>query len=623
MLTTEVQRSEARGMGRERAGLLALCGLAALGCLLGLVSPPTAGVDEGLAQQALDLIRVITTTALAVVLMLGPGIAWRASRPGCRRELGFLPLPGLALLVCTGSVAWALAGEVSPRAVCAFVLIPVLGCLLAGILRAGTDEILEGEERRALLLVGLVLGLAIARSLWSLGPAGELYGGTISRTLEVGDRSDSRIPFHVVQLLSLGHSPYGAQAASYFSPFTFSHRGPLPGIASAPVVLLAGGQPPERMPDLPWSPFDGQGFMAYRLAMMALASTAFLSLWTLTRCLGGHQAARLALLLAATTPFLVHEVWFTWPKLAAASFVFLAAVSLIQKRPLLAGLLVATGYLFHPLALLSVPALVLMALWPFVGSRMWHPSLPSALCVLGGAAVGPVAWRFVNGSHYAQDTFVDYLTAAAPSDPVTLPAWLSHRIESLVNTLVPLRLFIFSADDPWLNVVGGQSPPIVHFFLQYWTALPFGVSILFLPLLLASLWRAARRWVWPFVVGIVTPFVVFTVYWGSASTGMLREGLHVWILTLFVVVAVEQEYQRFEWLRSKPIRVLLALRSLEVLLVAVLPTVVTRERVYDERFVLTDTVALVALFIFCAGLCSLVWRQQPQLRSPCPPTKEI
>jgi hypothetical protein len=93
----------------------------------------------------------------------------------------------------------------------------------------------------ALLVVGCVLGLAIDRSLWALGPIGELYGESISRTLEVGGRSDSRIPFVIVQLVAHGTAPFSDLANSYFSPFDFSSRGPLAGLASAQVVLAAAG----------------------------------------------------------------------------------------------------------------------------------------------------------------------------------------------------------------------------------------------------------------------------------------------------------------------------------------------------------------------------------------------
>ena len=411
--------------------MLGLCGLALLSCVLGLAVAPPAGLHQGATQQILDVSRVLSTAALAVVLILGPGLAWRAGRRRPHLSLGFLPLPGFALLVGTGAVTWALAGNVAPRGVCLVLLLPVLGWIVAGVLRAGPDALLEPEERRALLVVGCVLGIAVARALWSLGPSGELYAGTISRTLEVGDRSDSKISFRVVQMVAHGTSPYSALGAALMRPYSFSDRGPLSGLASAPIVLMGGGRPPLATAGQPWAPFDAQGFAAYRLAMMALAVTAFLSLWTITRRLGGRRAARLALLLAATTPFLVHEVWFTWPKLLAASFVLLAALSLFDGRPLLAGLLVGTGYLVHPLALLSLPALLLLALWPLAGARLRRPHIRSGLLVAGGVAAWLAAWRVVNWSHYSQGEFLKYFKQAGRhgslGDAATLGTWLTER----------------------------------------------------------------------------------------------------------------------------------------------------------------------------------------------------
>jgi hypothetical protein len=604
------------GIDRERAAMLGVCVLALLACVLGATAPPSAHPHESPGQQALDMVRVVSTAALAATLILGPGIVWRARRGWRRVDLGFVPLPGLALLAVTGGLAWALAGEVAPRLVCFLALIPVLVWLLGSVLRMEAGAMLQAEERRVLLVVGCVLGLAVARAMWSLGPSGELYAGAVSRTLEVGDRSDSRISFHVVQLVTHGTAPFSALGRAYFFPYDFSSRGPLSGIASAPVVLLAGGRPPTGLPNQAWAPFDQQGFMAYRLAMMAFASTAFLSLWTLTRHLGGRTAARLALLLAATTPFLVHEVWFTWPKLLAASFVLLAFASVIAGRPLLAGVLIGIGYLVHPVALLFLPPLALLALWPLVGARLRRPRLKQALLVAAGAAVFLVSWRLVNGSHYSQSDFLDYLTAAGSQTHsylpihVTLGTWLSDRLESVGNTLVPMELFLFSADAPQINVFGGSSPGVIHFFFQYWGSLPFGIGILFFPLALLSLWRACRRWTWAVVVTVVLPFVGFAVYWGSFNTGMLREGLQPWILMLIAVIALEQRHEGFAWLRSPATRAILALRSAEVLAVAMVPTLATRHRLLDQHFALTDTVALLAMVAFCGCLGALVWSER-------------
>jgi hypothetical protein len=344
-------------------------------------------------------------------------------------------------------------------------------------------------------------------------------------------------------------------------------------------------------------------------------------------------------------PILVHEVWFTWPKLLAASLVLLEAVSLLDKRPLIAGLLVGAGYLAHPVALLSVPPLCLLVLWPpppvrpgstggFIQTiRVPRPRIRAGATFLLGVAACLIAWRLANGSHYTQSSFLHYLTQAGRQrtigaklitafgghpGPVPLSAWISDRLVSVANTLVPLRLFFLSAHDPSINAVNsacypfcvGRSPGIVRFFFQYWTALPFAVGIVFFPMLLLSLWRALRRRPWATIATVIVPFVAFAIYWGDADTGLVREGLQVWVLTLIVVIAVEQRSEGFAWLRSVPARGILALRSLEVFLIATLPMLLTRHRIAQSRFRLTDMVDVLAMVILCGWLGSITWRER-------------
>ncbi len=617
--------------------LVGLCATALVGCALGLLVPIDSASPPGRAVQVLDVVRLLSTAVMVIVLVLGPGLLWRARGSTRRLELGFVPLLGLGLLVLTGGLAWVLAGAVSPRIVSAVVLVPILAMILAAVARTDPRDLFTLEERSVLVIFICVLGIAAARALWSLGPVGELLGGSIYRTLEVGDRPDSRISYGVVQLIAHGGRPYGAAASAYFAPYNFSARGPLAGMASAPPVLLAGGVPPTGTEAHPWLPFDPQGFMAYRLAMMSFAGTALLSLWTLARRLAGSRSAWFAVALAATTPFVVHEVWFTWPKLLAASFVLLAAASLIDRRPLISGLLIGVGYLVHPLVLLSLPALVLLALWPLTGARLRRPQLRAGLYLLGGVAIWLVSWRVANGSHYDQSDFLHYVTQAGRGKvfaddllrslgghpgPVTLGQWIADRAVAIANTLVPLRLFLFSSHDPSINVVApcyplcaGRSPGVVHFFFQYWNTLPFGIGIAFFPLLLVSLWRATRRWPWAIFTAIIVPFGTFAVYWGDASTGLLREGLHVWMLTLLAGVAIEQGARGFPWLRSSSTRALLSLRVVEVLLVAVAPTIATTHQFLDHRFAVTDSLALLTMTGVCGTIAVVVWRETDPFRA--------
>jgi hypothetical protein len=385
-----------RGINRERAAMLGLWGLAVVACVLGLAAPP--GTHEGLAGPAIDVINVISTAALTITLVLGPGILLRARRSPRRPDLGFLPLPGLGLLAATAGAAWALADHVTPSAVCLLILAPVLGSMFVSVLRAGPDELLEPEEQRALLVVGCVLGLAIAKALWSLGPFGELYGGSVSRTLEVGGRSDRRIPFHVVQLVAHGTAPFSLLAASYFFPFDFSSRGPLAGLASAPVVLAAGCRPPTALPGQSWAPFDPQGFMAYRMAMMAFACTAFLSLWTLIRSLGSQKSRPLRIAPGGHHPVLGPRGLVHLAEIVRRVIRNIGGGKSHHGRPLRAGLLVGIAYLIHPGALLFVPTLCGLALWPLLGARLRRLQLRPVVLVLAGAVSCLVAWRVINGS---------------------------------------------------------------------------------------------------------------------------------------------------------------------------------------------------------------------------------
>jgi hypothetical protein len=177
--------------------------------------------------------------------------------------------------------------------------------------------------------------------------------------------------------------------------------------------------------------------------------------------------------------------------------------------------------------------------------------------------------------------------------------------------LLPLA----GAQDPSINVVNGSSPPVIHFFFQYWNTLPFGFAIIFLPLLVVGLWRAGRRWPWPVVATVVVPFAFFTIYWGAATSGMMREGLQAWALTLCAVIACEQAASGFGWLRSTPIRIVLALRVVEVLAMAIVPTVATRHELISAGFGLTDAVAFASMLGFGAALGALVWKAAPPPRA--------
>lgn len=581
---------------------------------VGLVAP---GVGTGAGPLA--PVRLALAATCSVALVLGPGLAWWAAARSRGRTFPFalVGVPGPALLVATGLLCWWAAPEGDPALVAAAILGPVLVALVA-CAATPSLRVAPGEHaRRALVVAMVVLAVGAAKGSWSPGPPGELYGGTISRTLEVGQRSDSRIPFHVVQLVAHGTSPYTDLGRSYFSPWSFSDRGPLGGLAASPLVLLSGASVPAAMPDQAWSPFDAQGFAAYRLAMSTLAVTCLFPLFALVTRLRDPRAGLLAVLLAALTPFVVHEVYFTWPKLFAAGLVLSAAVLVLDRRPGWAGFAVGGAYLVHPMALLSLPALALV--WVLVvwrpAERPWLARAAAGLAAMAVAAAFSLGvWRAVNGDEYRQDGFAEYALNVDGRRPADAAAWVSGRATSVFNTLVPLHLVVADGNHPAVNSVSGPSPGVVRFFLQYWTGVPFGMGLLALPALLACLAAAARRWTALFLATVLVPFLVFAAYWGADRTGLLREGMHVWVLTLvaFAAAAVARRRQRAA-AASRLEAAAWSLRAVEVVAMMVVPAVVAGDGLYRSAFLRTDVLALI---VMVAGPAWLAWQTYAFLRAP-------
>jgi hypothetical protein len=586
--------------------MLALLVLAGIGCLLGAFNQP-GPPNPTLRTEIGDLIRVATSTALAIVLLFGPGVLWRIY--GRRIGLAYVPLPGMALLIVVAIFVWIISASVSPRAVFFAVFVPVLAVFAFALLTAGREDIFDREEQRTLGFCALALGIAIGRTIWSLDPDGELYAGSISRTFYPEPRPDSRISYLISELIAHGKGPYSPEGAALFSPYNFSSRGPLGGLAAAPIVFMGGGKPPIENPEMPWAPFDEQGFMAFRLATMTYCVTVLLSLWELVRRVAGINAARFAIILGAATPFFFDELVFTWPKLLAASMVLLAALAIIERRPLISGLFVGVGYLMHPSALLALAAIGLLALWPLRGANWRRPDIKAAIFLAIGVAVSLVAWRLVNGGHYDQNGFLEYFREAGFEAHPDALHWLGYRGGSLGNTLVPGMLPIFYAHDHSINVFGGQSTWPIHWLFQYWAGIPFGLAIVFFPMLLYSLYKAARRWPWPFFAVVVAPLVLFTAYWGSSITGMLREGMQSWVFALLAVVAVQQASANFSYLREKLPRAILSLRALESLLaVAGMVMVTNRLKPLNGGYTLIN-LAAIALMLGCSlGMAWAIWK---------------
>lgn len=564
----------------------------AWGGWLGFSTPFNARLAQTINHR--EIASTLATVGLTIVMVLGPGLVWRAARKG-----GFISViwPGPLALCLGGAVCWGLGGSFAPEHIAltwVALTVAIVGWL--GWRMRVWSLWSEVEKRVLLLFVWCVVG-ASAKAAFSGGPPGELYAGYISRTLEVGDRPDSRISFHTVQLIAHHLSPHGTEAAKYFAPWDFSGRGPLAGMAAAPLVLAVGAQPPLGMPEQAWRPFDRQGFAAYRIAMIALAAVAMLAMFGLLTKVATERQAWLGAALVALAPFFWHELYFSWPKLLSAACVLAAFTALLDRKALVASVWLGAGFLCHPLALMSVP---FCGLWLLLSGPRSLRQRAIEAATLGAGVVSIIAtWQQLNGWHPSQGGFLQYARAADGVYDVSALQWWSSRWTSLANTLVPFHVLLTSSTHPAFNALGTTSGPLMHYFFQYWTALPFAVGLAALLALAPAMFRALTRHRRVAALTLIGPILLFVLYWGIATTGLMREGGHVIFLGGWAFLVWSAADRIPAWTVALPFG---AVRATEVFAMMFVPSLASGT--WGGIWLLND---LAWLAVTAAGLAAVVW----------------
>lgn len=590
-------------------------------------SQPFLISGEDRAEDVKELFFVLFETATAIAMLLAPGLLLRQKLLESGRRLAFIwvPVPGILALAILGVVAWKGPHSVSPVLISRLVLLLLALYSTYRFARVPISTVTSLVERRVLLAVVVLIFISVGKATYSVSPVGELYATKISRSLEVGSRSDSRISYHVVQLVATRRGANSGLARTLFGPWSFSDRGPVAGLAASPLVLASPVKVTDQVPDQPWSVFDPEGFSAYRIAMIVIASSGLISVFGLASVFLPEQWTLLAFLTAATAPFVVHETYFTWPKLVAASFVLLAAYCVLKRRYLIAGLSLGLGYLCHPSALMSFPALVALIVLSAPSKADIVPLLSklrhyvvASLWLIVGMGFWLLFWRVVNAKHFAQTGFLIYFFEADGVASHSFAIWLHARWDSLLNTLVPLNLFVFHRNNRELNSLSGASPAVIQFFQQYWDALPFGAGIAFFFCSLRILYSALRTaFAWVLWI-LVVPLAAFTIYWGGATTGMLREGLHAWFLGLMLLIVVvwknfTPESDGFWRICSWA----LLFRGVEILCLCLLPAVLSRRTFFQTDFLISDIVSMLMMIAGTTWLCIYTFRQSEFLRKEC------
>jgi hypothetical protein len=599
-MTTPVSPASSLGRdhGRQRTwgqrGVAIVFALAVISLLVGWVPRRLWDTISWLSS-----FQTIGTVALALVLVFGPGLVWQAWR-----RSGFVSVlwPGPLVLALGGGLCWVGGGIVRPSSIADVWVAGLLLALGVTAWKLRPWERWSRLETGVLALVALtVIGVA-AKAAFSGGPAGELYAGSISRTLEIGDRPDSRIPFCTVQMVAKHLAPYGPEASAYLAPYNFSHRGPLPGLAAAPIVLALGCRPRLELPDRPWVPFDHEGFAAYRIVLAALAAAALVAVAGLLVQLRGAAAAAMGAGLLALSPFFWHETFFTWPKLTTAAWVVGAFALILRRRTWLAGIAFGGAFLFHPMALLSLP---FAGLWYLTQRSVpWRHRLGEAAGFsLGFAAVMGV-WVALNHGHYGQMGFLQYLTSA-DGGAATWHTWWRSRLENFADTFLPFYVLAMHADHPSFNALGLRSDGVTQFFFQAWTALPFAVGLVTWLALLPAFCRGILRRpaaAWLVVLG---PVLLIMIYYGATITGVMRECGHVFFLSGWIFLVWSAEDLVPKWIFSPGF---LGLRGLEVLLMMFASSLIPASRTWSSVWALNDALWL-AVSLAAVSLSAYVsWR---------------
>jgi hypothetical protein len=232
---------------------------------------------------------------------------------------------------------------------------------------------------------------------------------------------------------------------SHWGPYTLASRTPLFNLTTAAVMSVAG-----------------HDFAVYQLASALTNSVVVLALALLARDFFGRHGALLALLLAPLNLWLLHNAWFTWPKMLAAYYLLLGLhfyVRSVRLRPAepraAAGLFLCfwasslLGFLTHGVGATYVLPLVLlaagMALW-----RAYRPGLAelAGVVLLAALAVVPwYGWLLANLGTKAivSTTPMTQGDSSAKFQPAEIAAWMSSNTEA---SLVPRHLLDALAESP-------------------------------------------------------------------------------------------------------------------------------------------------------------------------------
>jgi hypothetical protein len=424
-----------------------------------------------------------------------------------------------------------------------------------------------------------------------------------------------------VQVVAHHLSPYAKQTTLYFVPWRFGSRGPLAGLMAAPIVFASGVKVPFDHPTHPWRPFDREGFAVYRIACIVLASLAGWVVFAVGTALTSPAWGLVAAVTAMLAPFFVHEIYFTWPKLIAGTLVLVSFLAAHRRRPFVAGVMIALGYLFHPLAALSGPFVAIwILLQPHSGQRWRRLIAPGWFAA--GALMLVIPWQVVGairsdaGSN--QGIFVQYFFFA-DSAHATWPTWWKSRWDNFANTFLPGYLLTANRAHSALNSGYGPSDRWVQASFLYWNTLPFALGLPGFVVVAVGVAQACRRAFAITCLALFGPALFLVAYWGAASTGLLCYCGHALFLSAIVIAMWSLATWRGPSVQ-KTIAAFLhpacfAWRGVEIALVAFGTTLLNRRPDFGGLFGWNDVISFAVAALCLAGAVIVLANAARSVRS--------
>jgi hypothetical protein len=238
----------------------------------------------------------------------------------------------------------------------------------------------------------------------------------------------------------------------------------------------------------------------------------------------------------------------------------------------------------------------------------WNRRLSDAALFGAGALILVLPWQIVgrlqpdDGAN--QDIFVQYFLFADGAH-ATWRTWFQSRWDNFAHTFIPGYLLTADPTHESLNSAYGRSDRWVQASFLYWNTLPLALGLPAFCLAAIAIAQAVWRAFGVTFLTLIAPALFLVVYWGAASTGLMRQCGHALFFSVITVAVWSCATWPRTWSR-RAMRIFLhpacyAWRGVDVAMMAFGTTLLNRQPDFAGLFGWNDV-----LSISCAGAL-LVW----------------